>query len=86
MSPLVLITRSITIDCTGTVDHLRSGNGGTAVRVDAPLAVVVLAQSTAMSNVTGLGVDSGRRIVSYQNNQITGNVTDGAPTGVLPRR
>jgi hypothetical protein len=35
-----------------------------------------------MSNVTGLNA-SGGAIVSYQNNQLTGNVTDGAPTAML---
>src|SRR3954470_8897299 len=39
-SPQLLIIKSITIDCTGTVDHLRIGNGGTAVRIDAPAATV----------------------------------------------
>jgi hypothetical protein len=36
-----------------------------------------------MSNVTGLSVASGGNIFSYQDNQLTGNVSDGAATAVL---
>ena len=45
-------------------------------------AFVFLANSTVMSNVTGLKA-SGGTIVSYQDNHLTGNVTDGAPNTVL---
>jgi hypothetical protein len=62
-------------------------NGTTGINAQGLGGSVVLAQSTVMSNVTGLGVGvSGGRILSYQNNQITGNVSDGGPTGVLTRR
>jgi hypothetical protein len=36
-------------------------------------------------NTTGLNV-AGGQILSYQNNQTSGNFTDGAPTGVLTLR
>ena len=66
-----------------TVDRSSSLlNGGNGILAQGPSAFVFLANSTVMSNVTGLNA-SGGNILSYQNNQLTGNVTDGAPTGVL---
>jgi hypothetical protein len=66
-----------------TVDHTSSLlNGGNGILAQGPSAFVFLANSTVMSNVTGLNA-SGGTIVSYQNNQLTGNVTDGAPTATI---
>jgi hypothetical protein len=66
-----------------TVDHSSSLlNGGNGILAQGSPAFVFLANSTVMSNVTGLK-SSGGTIVSYQNNQLTGNVTDGAPTAML---
>jgi hypothetical protein len=67
-----------------TVDHGSSLlNGGSGIVSQGPGAFVVLANSTVMSNVTGLQSGGGGTILSYQNNQLTGNGTDGAPTGML---
>jgi hypothetical protein len=52
------------------------------VRASSP-AFVLIGRSTVMSNVAGL---NGSSILSYQNNHLTGNVSDGAPTGVLTMR
>jgi hypothetical protein len=66
-----------------TVDRSSSLlNGGNGILAQGSPAFVFLANSTVMSNVTGLNA-SGGTIVSYQNNQLTGNVTDGAPNAVL---
>jgi hypothetical protein len=46
-------------------------------------AFVHLGNSTVFGNGVGLNAVSGGKILSYQNNQATGNFTDGAPTGVL---
>jgi len=61
-------------------------SGIAGISAEGSSAKVVLWQSTAMSNATGLRVGGGGRIESYQNNQITGNSVDGAPTGILTRR
>jgi hypothetical protein len=52
--------------------------------VQAPTAggFVILGRSTVISNNTGLNPISGH-IFSYQNNHMTGNVSDGAPTATL---
>lgn len=47
---------------------------------------VVLGRSTVMSNVNGLVTGSGGTILSYQNNHLTGNATDGTRSGVLTLR
>jgi hypothetical protein len=66
-----------------TVDHSSSLlNGGNGILAQGSPAFIFLANSTVMSNVTGLN-PSGGTIVSYQDNHLTGNVTDGAPTTVL---
>jgi hypothetical protein len=66
-----------------TVDRSSSLlNGGNGILAQGPAAFVFLANSTVMSNVTGLKA-SGGTIVSYQDNHLTGNVSDGAPTAML---
>jgi hypothetical protein len=58
-------------------------NGANGVLSQGGNAFVFLKESTVMSNVTGLSTVSGGSILSYQNNGLTGNVTDGAPTAKL---
>lgn len=41
------------------------------------------AAPSVISNAAGLTTLTGSNILSFQNNHLTGNVTDGAPTGVL---
>jgi len=38
------------------------------------------------SNVPRLSATDATKILWYQNNRLTGNITDGAPTGVLAVR
>jgi hypothetical protein len=71
-------TASITTDRTsallnGQAGILAQGSGG----------FVFLANSTVISNGTGLSAAAGGHIFSYQNNHLSGNVSDGAPTAVL---
>jgi hypothetical protein len=46
---------------------------------------VILGRSTVLSNTRGLEAHFAK-IISYQNNHLTGNVVDGAPTNVLSLR
>jgi hypothetical protein len=71
-------TTSITADRTSSL--LNSGNG---ILSQGSGAFVLLSDSTVMSNVTGLSAASGGNIFSYQDNQLTGNVSDGAATAAL---
>lgn len=59
-------------------------NASDGVFAQGPLSFVLLGNSTVASNGTGLHATNGGHIFSYQNNQVKGNVTDNAPTGVLP--
>jgi hypothetical protein len=70
-----------------TVDHSSSVlSGANGILSQGPNAFVFLTESTVMANVVGLNAASSGAIFSYQNNRLTGNVTDGAPTNVLTVR
>jgi hypothetical protein len=66
-----------------TVDRSASTLNQAGVIASGPQAFVSLAKATVISNVNGLFALNGGSILSYQDNHLTGNVTDGAPTGVL---
>ena len=66
----------IIVDRTSSVFNAASG-------IFAQGATVHLGNSTVTGNNTGFNAGSGGQILSYQNNQASGNFTDGAPTGVL---
>ena len=66
-----------------TVDRSSSLLNSTGIRAEGSLAFILLGNSTVISNLTGLSSASGGNIFSYQNNQLSGNFTDGAPTAVL---
>jgi hypothetical protein len=66
------------------VDHSSSTlNGASGILAQGSLAFVRLGNSTVTSNPAGLNAILGGRILSYQDNRITDNVTDGAPTNLL---
>jgi hypothetical protein len=74
-------TTSLTLDRSAS-----TLNGGSGVLSQGPAAFVFLGNATVMGNSTGLSAASGGQIFSYQNNQLSGNVSDGAPTAVLTVR
>jgi parallel beta helix pectate lyase-like protein len=71
-------TTSITVERSSAIL-----NGADGILAQGSPAFVLLADSTVMSNVLGLAAVSGGNILTYQDNQLTGNVTDGAPTATL---
>ena len=58
-------------------------NGGDGIKAQGAAAVIHIGNSTVIGNAGGLIVTGGGQILSYQNNQASGNGVDGAPTGVL---
>jgi hypothetical protein len=70
---------------TGIIVDRTSSAFNAASGILAQGAAVHLGNSTVTGNATGLNV-AGGQILSYQNNQTSGNFTDGAPTGVLTLR
>jgi hypothetical protein len=62
-----------------------SGNFSTAVEAD-DTAIIRMTRSTVGNNGTGLATSSGGQIISYGDNMIGGNTTDGAPTSTVPLR
>jgi hypothetical protein len=65
------------------VDRTSSLLNGSGILAQGASAVVHIGNSTVIGNAFGLNVQSGGQILSYQNNQASGNGVDGAPTGVL---
>src|SRR5262245_37584689 len=61
-------------------------NGGIGIQAQGSGAYVTLAESTVTSNVTGLSAFAGGMIFSYQDNQLNGNVADGATSAGLAVR
>jgi hypothetical protein len=72
---------SITFDRSAAT--LNVGGGAAGIFVSGASAFAILGRSAVVSNQTGLSPVSGGSILSYQNNHLTGNVTDGAPTALL---
>jgi hypothetical protein len=66
-----------------TLDRSSSILNAFGLRTAGSGAFILVGKSTVMSNNTGLDASGGGFLLSYQDNQLTGNVTDGAPTGVL---
>jgi len=65
------------------IDHTAVVNNSTGITSIGAQAAVLLANSTATSNGTGLN-SSGGAILSYKTNNLNANITsDGAPTGFL---
>jgi hypothetical protein len=61
-------------------------NGNAGVQAQGPGSYVTLADSTVMSNVAGLSPSSGGTILSYGDNQLTGNASDGGATALFSVR
>lgn len=53
------------------------------IRSDGALAVVRIADTASVNNGTGLAVVNSGQILSFGNNRIAGNTTNGAPTGTI---
>lgn len=63
--------------------RLTQNTVGLSVDGTTAAATVRLSDSTVLQNGTGLATAGGGRIVSYGNNRLRGNGTDGVPTTVL---
>jgi hypothetical protein len=74
-------TVSITVDHTSSII---SNQGG--ILAQGAGAFVIVGNSTVLSNGTGLLTADGGSIFTYQNNQLSGNLSDGAATGALTMR
>jgi hypothetical protein len=68
---------------TGIIVDRTSSTLNAASGILAQGAVVHVGNSTVTGNALGFNAASGGQILSYQSNQVSGNFTDGAPTGVL---
>lgn len=66
-----------------TVDDSNIENGSFGLRANGAKASILLNASTIAHNTTGLQVLSGGNILSFGNNSIGLNTTNGAPTGSL---
>jgi len=69
---------SITVDRSSSLL-----NGADGILAQGAPAFVLLSASTVISNQMGLHALNNGNILSFQDNKIVGNITDGAPTAVL---
>ncbi|WP_028604568.1 right-handed parallel beta-helix repeat-containing protein [Ottowia thiooxydans] len=68
------------------VDNSRIMNNTVGIKTNTAKAVLRISDSTVTQNATGLAATLGASIISYNNNRLLGNTTDGAPTlTVYPR-
>jgi hypothetical protein len=58
-------------------------NNGTGIAADQQGAVVRVGQSTITANGIGWQATNGAQVVSYSNNNVSGNKTDGAVTSTV---
>lgn len=58
-------------------------NAAVGIRADGRAAVIRLSNSIVVGNGTGLDVANGGSIVSFGNNAIVGNTTNGSPSDTL---
>jgi hypothetical protein len=67
------------------VDHSTSSHNGAGYGViaDGPTTTIEMTRSAASGNNFGIGASNGGRLISYQDNRVTLNNTDGSPTGVI---
>jgi hypothetical protein len=65
------------------LDRVSSNFNSTGVVADGISAVVAMSNSTVTGNTTGLLSLNSGILGSYQNNNVVGNVTDGAPTATI---
>ena len=69
---------------TMMVDHsTASNNGASGARADGALAKLVLSNSVVSGNLVGVSTASGGTLLSYQDNRIDLNGTDGWPVPSL---
>ena len=60
-----------------------SSNPGNGVMASGGAAVIWITKSTISFNATGLATASGGTIVSFGDNSLASNTTDGAPTSTM---
>jgi hypothetical protein len=68
---------------TATVRNSTVSNNAVGIASDQTTAVVRVTQSTITGNGTGWQATNGGQVLSYGNNNVGGNTTDGAPTSTL---
>jgi hypothetical protein len=60
----------------------QNATAGFGVIADGPKTTIALTGSTVMGNINGIGASNGGQLVSFQDNKIILNSTNGTPTSV----
>lgn len=63
-----------------------SGNRGTGIQVSGSGAEVLMYGAAVFGNATGLASSGGGSIVSFRNNLVSGNLSDGAPSSAAAQQ
>ncbi len=67
------------------IENSVSTHNGTGGITSVNLATVILSNVVVTDNQTGLAIGTGGAVISFGNNRIQGNTTDGAPTQTIPQ-
>jgi len=71
---------------TAHLDRVTISRAGIGVAATTATSTAYLSDSTISQNATGLSATNSARIISYNNNRLRGNTTDGAPTSTVYTR
>lgn len=71
---------------TAQLDRVSISRTGIGVSATSATSTAYLSDSTITQNATGLATTNTGRIISYNNNRLRGNTTDGAPTSTVYTR
>ena len=87
MNGMAALSQAGAATTTLVVDRSSSiNNGGTGILAQGTGAAVQIANSTVILNGTCFGPVNGGEILSYGNNQATGNFADNPPTATIALR
>jgi hypothetical protein len=67
-------------------DSVTTHNGTNGVLASGPGSTVTISNIVVTNNQIGLNAASGGSIISFGNNKVQGNTTDGVPTQTIPNR
>ncbi|MEO8276956.1 MAG: right-handed parallel beta-helix repeat-containing protein [Thermoanaerobaculia bacterium] len=81
----VLVLSTVGAEANVT-SSLVSNNLQAGIRSDGNLAVIRMTDISVFDNGTGVAGANGGVVLSYSNNRIGGNTSDGAPTATLPQQ
>jgi len=76
----------ITVDSCQVVNNGLGNPSSAALKANGALASMLIAENTVTGNYNGIVVEAGGDVLSFGGNRVSGNNTDGVPTGNIAKR